>query len=57
MDHIWDSFLEGKSDEEKLKMLKTLREGMTWGTQEHGIPQLSKTVVFCLKIIRELENK
>lgn len=41
-------------DDAKLIELRNIRKGMSWGTQEHGIPQLSDNELFLLDMVESL---
>ena len=57
MDEIWNKVSKGRTDVEKLDILREIKSGMSWGTREHGILQLTQTELFLLKKIDELEER
>ncbi|WP_179090192.1 hypothetical protein MHI37_18380 [Paenibacillus sp. FSL H8-0548] len=40
--------------EAKLEEIRQIRKGMSWGSQEQGIPQLTDNEVFLLEMVETL---
>jgi hypothetical protein len=38
----------------KVQEIKNIREGMSWGTEEHGIPQLTENEQFLLWLLERV---